>query len=84
VTEICENAFSNSALEQITFPDSLLRIGKEAFAETKLKNVTIPAGVEFIDQYAFRSCESLERVMVSKNTKYGSTVFPNSAKVVKY
>jgi hypothetical protein len=89
VTEISDEAFGDpygldSALEQITFPESLRKIGKSAFAKTKVRSVTIPAGVEFIDQYAFENCESLETVMISKSTKYGSTVFPAAAKITKY
>ena len=84
MTEICDRAFNWSALEQIVFPDSLRKIGREAFTRTKVKNVTIPAGVEFIDQYAFSECDALEAVSISKKTKYGSTVFPATAKITKY
>ena len=50
-------------LKSIQFPLSLERICEHAFAYfTKLKEITIPAKVKYIDQLAFCGCKCLEKV----------------------
>lgn len=50
-------------LKSIQLPHSLDRICEHAFAYfTKLKEITIPAKVKYIDQLAFCGCKRLERV----------------------
>lgn len=67
--KIKEKAFHRtSALTQITLPDSLEFIGKDAFAYCdKIEKVTIPENVNEIDEYAFFNCSSMkELVMLPK------------------
>lgn len=63
----CQNlgyrAFNScNALESITLPKNLKRIGIEAFAYSSLKSVIIPDSVESIGSDAFRFCDSLKSV----------------------
>ena len=45
VKEICDNAFENSSLKIIKFPDSIQRIGKFAFDEcSSLEHIIVPIG----------------------------------------
>lgn len=56
VVEIANRAFSGINLTQLTLPESLKVIGKDAFGYCEnLKYVVIPAGVELIGDYAFHN-----------------------------
>lgn len=72
--EIIENcAFKEcQALEEITFPDTLRRIGSKsteygvgAFFNTNLKTVILPQSVEFLGPYSFGFCSNLRKVELS-------------------
>lgn len=65
VTDIGEVAFFGcSNLREIQFPESLRYIREEAFGETGLLRVTVPARTELIAEKAFFSCDSLARIDV--------------------
>lgn len=54
---IGESAFENCInLEEINFPDGLVRIGKEAFKNTNLISISIPNSARYIDKNAFKDC----------------------------
>ena len=60
VQEIGERAFANSKVESITFPDSLRRIGCEAFVHcTKLNQIDFGRGIKEIGITAFEWCSAL-------------------------
>ena len=60
VQEIGERAFANSKAESITFPDSLRRIGCEAFVHcTKLNQIDFGRGIKEIGITAFEWCSAL-------------------------
>ena len=64
-TEIGESMFSKcNALENINWPESLIKIGKNAFYSCKLKNIQLPDGLQSIGNCAFAFCEALEKVYV--------------------
>lgn len=72
--EIIENrAFKEcKALESISLPDTLRRIGSDeagekdgAFTKTNLRAVTIPDGTEYLGPYSFASCMNLRQVSIS-------------------
>ncbi len=72
--EIIENsAFKEcKALEGVTFPDTLRRIGSQsieygigAFFNTNLKTVILPQNVEFLGPYSFGFCSNLRKVEMS-------------------
>ena len=46
----------------------VLKIGKEAFADTKVKNVTLPSVCEAIDWFAFYGCYALSGIYLSEAT----------------
>ena len=60
VQEIGERAFANSKVESITFPDSLRRIGYEAFVHcTRLNQIDFGRGIKEIGKTAFEWCSAL-------------------------
>ncbi len=65
----------------IKLPESLQRIGYQAFADcVNLEEVILPANVYSIDSGAFRNCMNLEKVTVlseSENLEIGSEAFEN-------
>lgn len=72
--EIIKNsAFKEcKALEEVTFPDTLRRIGSAsakygmgAFHWTNLKTVILPQNVEFLGPYSFSFCTNLRKVEMS-------------------
>lgn len=72
---VCDEAFNNQDhLTGIEFPDSVKRIGKDAFYYCSgLKNITFGQGLEIIDDYAFYECIALE-----------SLTFPDSLVTIGY
>ena len=81
-------------LEYVTFPESLKKIGRQAFNYCpQLAAIEIPAGVEEIEEYAFISCDNIKKFVVhtsnpdiaklySFNCKLGNTTLyvPKGAK----
>ena len=47
----------------------ILKIGENAFADTKIKSITIPASCTEIDWFAFYGCYALSTVYISSNVK---------------
>ena len=67
VVEIGDHAFvGNSALKEVVIPNSVERIGANAFCGSGLTNAMIPEGVEKIGDYAFQESASLTSVVISK------------------
>lgn len=62
ITEIPNCAFMATKLESIELPEGLKTIGNMAFAETPLKEITIPSTVTSIGEYVFDSCGELANV----------------------
>ena len=79
VTHIGNYSFINlNRFSTITFPDSLLSIGKGAFARTSLTSITIPTSVQNIENDAFGLCVLLRSVTVLNNsTIINDYVFSN-------
>lgn len=46
----------------------VLKIGNRAFAETKIKNITLPSVCEVIDWFAFYGCYALSGIYLSEAT----------------
>lgn len=60
----------NGTAEEVTIPDGVIKIGKEAFGECKtLKSLTIPASVKEIIDHAFIGCEFLEQLNIVEGVK---------------
>lgn len=47
----------------------VLKIGENAFADTKVKSVTLPSSCEEIDWFAFYGCYALTTIYISENVK---------------
>ena len=63
--DIANNAFMNSYVEQVDFPDSLKTIGKQAFSQcANLKKLAFGDSVETIGEEAFSQCTSLKKVEI--------------------
>lgn len=75
VKEIREKAFrlgygSGLSINTIYLPDTLERIGREAFMSCRLiKELSIPVNVVEIEERAFHNCQSLESVTLSPNLR---------------
>ena len=79
VTHIGNYSFINlNRFSTITFPDSLLSIGRGAFISTSLTSITIPTSVQNIENGAFCLCVLLRSVTVLNNsTIINDSVFSN-------
>ncbi|MDE7166089.1 MAG: leucine-rich repeat domain-containing protein, partial [Bacteroidaceae bacterium] len=65
VTEIGEFAFYDcSGLTAVTIPDSVTKIGDEAFEGCSLTSIRIPGSVTTIGGWAFFDCSNLESIVV--------------------
>ncbi|MBQ3592921.1 MAG: leucine-rich repeat domain-containing protein [Clostridia bacterium] len=66
VTEIPNYAFTHLSIESVTIPNSVTRIGSNAFEYCALlESVTIPGSVKTVGDSAFRECTSLTDVVMS-------------------
>ena len=75
---IGNNAFKNTVLlENVTIPDSVIRIENGAFSENRhLKSVVLPAGLEYIGDEAFANCEKLTNIILPNSiTHIGRRAF---------
>jgi len=84
VTYIGNSAFrGNSRLTTVTIPSSVTSIGDYAFADCiNLTSIIIPSSVASIGNFAFRGCSSLTTVILSRDTRLGINVFPESTQIV--
>lgn len=70
VQEIGERAFANTKIESITFPDSLRKIGYEAFVHCiKLNQIDFGRGVKEIGTAAFNWCSALTVLKLPQQIK---------------
>ena len=74
---ICANAFCDSKIQAVSFPNSLKYICDSAFQYcNNLKSISIPEGVEVIGDYAFNACEELESVDLREGlVRIGASAF---------
>lgn len=80
ITEIGEGAFQDgNLLTTITFPETVKKIGRRAFAGCKwLREVRQAGGVECIEAHAFSGCGALRCVELSGNLRQiGARAFEN-------
>lgn len=88
VTEIKAFAFANSKIEEVSFPDSLKKIEKNAFYEcSRLKSVDFGNGIEEIGGmmvFAFCSITKLEIPSQVKTIGDGAFYYCDTLKEVKF
>ena len=60
---------------------SVLKIGKNAFADTEVRSVTLPSCCEYVDWFAFYGCYGLTTVYISENvSEIGYAAFDGCSK----
>lgn len=70
VKTISARAFQRKNVREVILPDSVTKIGTEAFDEcVHLNKICIPDTVTSIGEYAFRGCRSLENPILPKKLK---------------
>ncbi len=86
VTEIGDRAFASNAsyissdITSITIPDSVTKIGCEAFVScSNLTSITIPNSVTSIGDYAFYNCSNLTAVYITDIAKWCALDFGGSS-----
>lgn len=80
-----------TSLNTIVLPETTKAIGKYAFAYTTITGITLPNGINSIEEYAFTHCESLRSITIPSSTTaimenvfygctaLGSVIFVNQA-----
>jgi len=82
---ICNQAFSNTNLSEVTFPDSVTEIGERAFQGCYLTEIVIGSGVKHIAIDAFANCDCLAAVTVPNSVVViADNAFQNSPNVTFY
>ena len=81
---IGERAFLATSLKSIALPESLVSIGRGAFAFCpSLTTVALPAGLLSVGEDAFFRCSSLKRVIVTTTASIGIGAFPSTTTVLR-
>ncbi len=78
VTKIDEGAFKDLNIDVLTFQNSseIKEIGKEAFANNNISNITLPDSITDIGESAFLNSSNLETLVLPSNLKtLGKTAF---------
>ena len=80
---IPSSAFWYSKIEHIDIPDNIKAIGFAAFANTPLKEIDLPEGLQVISGDAFRDCRNLEKITIHSNvSKIEEHVFDNASPTI--
>ena len=67
ITELAEDAFVYSNVDEIILPDTLKVINQFAFSGSKIKKLTIPPHVTHIQRFAFDECVNLEKIDIPES-----------------
>ena len=77
LTVINRNVFEYSLIQEIILPEKVERIKQDAFLNSSLKKIDLK-NVRIIEQNAFKNCEKLSNVEMSKRLYYvGKSSFSN-------
>ena len=81
VKELCNSSFAFCKnLHSIMLPKTLRKINGFTFAESGIKNITIPPNVIVLGDSCFWCCESLEKVILSEGLQeIKNSCFANSS-----
>lgn len=74
---IGKKSFSDSSIESVMMPNSIIEIEANAFSNCKyLKKITFSDNIKTIGEFAFSNCESLEKIIFPNGLKsIGNFVF---------
>ncbi len=77
VTELSDGLFMGcESLTEIALPNSIKKIGNNAFNSTGLTEIVLPDSVEEIEHYAFWKCDKLTKVAIPNSLKiFGEAAF---------
>ena len=77
--------YGNHYLENITFSNNLVSIGREAFADcSALKRLDVSDSVKTIESYAFNGCTALKDVLIGNGIEYiGAYAFAGCVNINK-
>ncbi len=83
LNEIADSAFAGFSAEKIVIPDSVKKIGNEAFRNCKnLIDVTMPDSITEIDTHAFGGCEGITSIEIPNNVEvFNEVTFENCKKL---
>lgn len=83
---IADSAFSGTNLQNVTIPDSVTAIGKQAFGDcVNLETVKLPNGLTKISDELFRDCRNLTSVEApSSITKIGESAFSGCGELTSF
>ena len=71
VISIAGNAFRDKKFSSVSLPDTVVRIGEEAFYGcSDLSSVRLPAALEYIGDFAFTACEKLGKIELPDSLTY--------------
>ena len=81
IERICGFAFGGTGIQEISFPESVIEIGRYAFAGCKqLKKVQLNNGISRIEEGAFAYCKKLTMISIPDNiTYFGKDVFAEAS-----
>ena len=83
-TEIADGAFSNlRGVTSVTIPESVKRIGCEAFLGCGIRSIKLPDSLEVIDDNAFSECK-LTSIQMPDNLKYVCRTAFDEAPIISY
>ena len=85
ITELPANLFYNTALTEITLPDTLTRIGNWCFSRCKsLSEIDLPESVEELGRGAFNECSALTSVFFKRDIQSEGDVFSGCAALKQF
>ena len=67
--EVCDQAFYEARLEEITFPTTLVKIGKKSFVGNNFTSLCFNEGLTTISEGAFERCSRLVNIKFSASIK---------------
>jgi hypothetical protein len=64
----------NHTAKTVTIPDSVIRIEKNVFNQSRIETITIGSGLQLLSKDAFRQADCLKNIIVSPNNPVYATI----------
>ena len=86
ISAISASLFSGaSGLKDVDIPSTVTQIGSAAFSDSSVQSITLPDGVELIDEFTFYDCSELTTVSTTAGASGpAGTVWPSALKEIGY